>query len=961
MPRRLLAVLTAVVLSLAGLAAQGLAEGTSAWFEGFEDPRPSWRPAESNVRYRIEQQERVQGQAHTGNRCELLRISAETGSELLFRHEVGQPYLIDDFMPTVWIRADRPGMQLLLRVVLPRTTNPQTGRPVSVLLRGSGYTTPGRWQQLRLDNAAAQLKQQTWTLRKQLGPLADSREAYVEALLLNLYGGPGTTTIAIDDLDLAGYVSRDVSHSPAATTPPGNATATPAPAYGRLPSVATTPSEGPRRKIELSGQLLQVDGRPVFPRAIQYQGEPLELLKQLGFNVLWLSRVPTAEMLAEAKQQGLWLVAPPPHAGEGDNAPPLRLGAAYDCVLAWNLGQGLTAEQVPAIRGWAEQIRAIDDQPLRPFICQPTSGLKPYSNIARLLLIGRGPLGSSLELNDYGTWVRQRPNLAVLGTPVWTTIQTQPDPRLRQQWRAMGVEEALLPGRFTSEQIRLLAYTSVTAGSRGFLYESFSSLAQSDPDTRIRAKTLELLNLELQMIEPWMAAGSLAATVPGTVDLKEIGVVAALLQTGRARLLVPIWSEPRAQFVSGQAAANGVSFLVPGIPEGHEAYELLPGRLRALHPLRVAGGTLVTLDEFSLTSSILFTQDAGTSNKITKWAEQIGARAAQLQCELAAAQLEQVEQMESRLSLRETPKAVPADWLPTAHRELQTSQQLLTGKRDYQEAYLHAERAMRPLRMLQRAHWQMAVANLNSPVAAATAVCWATLPAHLRFLERLTGAPLGENRLAGGDFEELPAMLQAGWRPMRSPLALEGVQVSIDLDKAAAHGGQRSLRLSATPLDPKAPPTLVESPLTWVTTPAVPVRAGEVLCIQGWVQIATPITGSVDGLLIVDSLGGEPLAERMGETVGWKQFTLYRVAPEAGALTVTFALSGLGEVYLDDVRICAVGPRGGPPLPLNLGATLPGMAPPASSPRTPQEKTPPIDRSRLAPLERPRAPGPPAH
>ena len=62
--------------------------------------------------------------------------------------------------------------------------------------------------------------------------------------------------------------------------------------------------------------------------------------------------------------------------------------------------------------------------------------------------------------------------------------------------------------------------------------------------------------------------------------------------------------------------------------------------------------------------------------------------------------------------------------------------------------------------------------------------------------------------------------------------------------------------------------------------------------------------------MIIDSLGGEPLAERIGETSGWRQFALYRAAPSSGNLTVTFALTGLGEVCIDDVSVRVVR-RGG--------------------------------------------------
>ena len=81
------------------------------------------------------------------------------------------------------------------------------------------------------------------------------------------------------------------------------------------------------------------------------------------------------------------------------------------------------------------------------------------------------------------------------------------------------------------------------------------------------------------------------------------------------------------------------------------------------------------------------------------------------------------------------------------------------------------------------------------------------------------------------------------------------------------------------------------------------VEAGQIVCIHGWVNVPSPITGSVDGLMIFDSLGGEALADRVGRTAGWKEFALYRIAPQSAAMNVTFALTGLGEVWIDDVAV----------------------------------------------------------
>ena len=62
------------------------------------------------------------------------------------------------------------------------------------------------------------------------------------------------------------------------------------------------------------------------------------------------------------------------------------------------------------------------------------------------------------------------------------------------------------------EQIRLLVYTAISSGSRGLLFLSDSSLEAQDGETRQRVMTLQLLNLELETIEPWAAGGNMDAT-----------------------------------------------------------------------------------------------------------------------------------------------------------------------------------------------------------------------------------------------------------------------------------------------------------------------------------------------------------------------------------------------------------------------------------------------------------------
>ena len=119
-------------------------------------------------------------------------------------------------------------------------------------------------------------------------------------------------------------------------------------------------------------------------------------------------------------------------------------------------------------------------------------------------------------------------------------------------------------------------------------------------------------------------------------------------------------------------------------------------------------------------------------------------------------------------------------------------------------------------------------------------------------------------------------MVQTGWRHYEHPV--EAVHTAADLVGEAAHHGLLGLRLTARSDHPETPPAILETPPVWITSPGVPVEAGQLVRIHGWVNVPLPIAASVDGLLVVDSLGGNDLAARIDKTAGWQEFTLYRAA-----------------------------------------------------------------------------------
>jgi hypothetical protein len=467
------------------------------------------------------------------------------------------------------------------------------------------------------------------------------------------------------------------------------------------------------------------------------------------------------------------------------------------------------------------------------------------------------------------------------------------------------------------EQLRLLAYLGVASGSRGLLFESRERLDAQDVETRRRAMSLELVNLELGLLEPWAAAGSRVATISGA-DLAQAAphLVAGVLQTERARLLLPMWLARGAQFVAGQSAATNLAFVVPGVPPAHDGYELTPVGLQRLDQRRVARGLRVTLPDFGVASMVVFTADPMVLRALNERIAQVGQRAAKLHQDLAQMKLMRIEQLQQQMSAIRAAHAHGTQYVALARSALQQSEMALRGGQ-VEKAYRGAEVGMRPLRLLERAYWDKAVEG-QPPTASPLTADSGTLPQQAWLAEGLRTAAWSANALPAGDCESVEKMRLAGWRLSEHPAP--GLKISGEVAPGNAQAGNFSVRMVARGADPQSPPDLLESPSVWLTTPPVQVPLGAIVRIHGWVRVPAPITGSVDGVMIFDSLAGPGLALRIDASAvvegissgngDWQEFTLYRaVRPESsqdgrtGSVVVTFVLTGLGEASVDNVTV----------------------------------------------------------
>jgi hypothetical protein len=404
------------------------------------------------------------------------------------------------------------------------------------------------------------------------------------------------------------------------------------------------------------------------------------------------------------------------------------------------------------------------------------------------------------------------------------------------------------------------------------------------------------------MLEPLLVAGG----EPKWIDTANPDVKAAVIRTEKAVLVLPVWMGVGSQYVPGQAAVAELKILVPQVPPGMQPWEVSPGYVRSLRWERTTGGVEVRLPEFSLTGAIVFTSDPGNpAGLVPRFQEQqrrMCKVAAQWSHDQAEEEIAKVEHVYEQLD--QGGHALPdgKELLKKAHGFLDSCETLRRNG-DYTEAYLEAQRALRPLRILMRGAWEKAVKGLdNTPVASPYALSYYTLPRHWEFWQEVQQRRAGSNVLPDGDFEAANDQAPEGWVMEEVP-SLDDVTVSAKRVKDDPKVGKQCLLVEIKPKDGTKPPVVLERTYLAIHSPAVRLLPGTLVKISAWVKIPDEIGASTDGALFFDSVGGEPLALRMTAKTGWKQYVVYRKVPASGTINVTMALQGLGKVYFDDVRI----------------------------------------------------------
>ena len=753
-----------------GMTTPGGPPMLKVWRDGMEGPTVGWSRLGSEVNATITSHERIQDRPWEGEWSE--RVSFEAGAVGTGLY-YGRPTPIIPIgsatRVALMIRANRTGMQLLVRVVLPSDVDPETGQPTSLVIAGPIYDDPDRWRRLDVFDLPIKTERQARVLRASTGRRVSLEGAYLDQVIVNLYGGPGVTVVDLDDLTISPVptsverddLTRAEPNAPNPDSVPGGLPDPNPAADGEGEAAVPLDSGNFWNLVKLEdGRLSRFDSASNqwvdwSPAAISAPGADVEALARAGFDLLALPMPepgagaddPFLTQGREAIERGMFLM---PNAGRlvSDRAlRPERVVARLgefplrDASAFWNLGDRLGTSIDPAFR-LAERNRVREvTRLIRESANAERSALtmgtlqgmfrEYHEGSAPLSVIGLAPLswGGSLGTRDLLEWYGQRYDLVALGNarPVflgWTPA-TAPVGVTTAIWGPDGPPDWGVPW-VQPDQVRLMVYAALMAGHPGIAIQADVTL--TDPVNATTLLETAFLNAETKLlgsilarrqsrpvpvrvtVAPEQVSANPRITTPEAKPHPTLIGRAIPTSDSRGSLVLIVDAEGGSQWQPAQLAHRDLRVVVPA-PEDAQAFEISLGGVRALNRSRTAGGIQFDVEEFAVSAAVLVTTDFGMIERLTQAVERIRPRAITMAIDQSNALIRQIAGIHSQLQALGRGQGEGDLLLARAQNHLQAAAAALE-REDFRVAWEEARRSSRPLRVLARAYHDQIIREL---------------------------------------------------------------------------------------------------------------------------------------------------------------------------------------------------------------------------------------------------------
>ena len=816
---------------------------------------------------------------------------------------------IDEFKATVEVNSSQKGIRVAVRMVLPNQTDPRTGMPLTTLLLGEETTATANWQMLSITGERANVQSAIRQLRTEVSQTQiDASGAYFDACILLAELHRGTTFVDI-----------------------GRTTYGPVVAPERLaPTASMQPAErplGPRLRIERDHVV--VDDRAVFLRIIPDHDEPPAFLRRMGVNGVWVADLNAEQRMRSLMDERLLVLATPPHPefDPADFHQPLQglppLEQTFPLPAIWLFGTEITADQFPHLLAWAREVRSADRKLRRPLMADVVSAEGVASRQIGFVGISQHSLGWLRAFGDARNRSFRRQNASAQLTLPWEWVQTEAASGFANWRHRCGAR----PAYIEPEQIMMQLAASLSAGSRGVGFWKTRSLDSQIPTDLETAKTIELANLYLDILEPLLVEGRVHGHVPVSVtdtsaagDRRSsvasvsafnmgtmatgyaglpVGPDAAIINSPGTSLVLAAFWDGESHFVPQKLFAQNARMTVSAT-ETASAWRILATGLRGLRRQPMAGGLRLDIQEFDQLAAVLVTSDSKKRLSLESRIQSHAERAGHLFVDLAELKLARVTQIcqviDSGFAGADT---TAFTILESARQTAEAARQALE-RNDFPSAESLSRSSMRTVRIVQGRYWDRAVQSLSTPMASPHTVCFSTLPDHWEMLKRMHSGSPSANLVPSGDFSSLRLLSDGSWKKISpqddcflatADIVTESLRSNQVLQLRA---WRRDQEVSS---DPGKPSILVRSPEIMAT-------AGDLFEISVKAKLGQGIRAELESpLLIFDSDLGPEFAVSPKLDPGWRTYRLFRQVSQDGPFRIWIALNDAADVYVDDVSV----------------------------------------------------------
>ena len=881
-------------------------------FDSLDSYPPRWRLDTSDCRARVTEHKNVVSGGIDEGGFESLRFQAGLGSRAIFIYPIEPTYPLNDLVARLAVQSARSGAKIGLRIRFPNLRAADGQRSQSIVVYGTSYSQSGRFQTIGVGQVESQIGIRRAQLRAQYGAEVDLGGAFVDAVVINGYCGPGDTTLHLDNLHIEGMVPLKQSTKQRLDIQPIG------PANQPAVAKATLASSSAARQ----GKLAAFSQKKIV-KVLEYQGEPLQWLRSLGFDGILLSQPPTAEILSEAIQTQIAVYAPPPA------SPDPALERLLDPVVAWYLGGGVALDRSRVTQA-AATLATLDAMPERwhrPVIISPVESWSSYASLADGLVLPTAPRRFSISGTQSANEQHRIVNRLTGQTNLAISIDSssaEPLASMNQSLReTVGAPDV---GNFRWQAMYVQVMEALQHSPRAILFRSKRSLVSGTPFSQQRSMALSYINRMIEALSPWISTAERSSSY----RVEGARYHCATLAEHPYQILL-LTSQQRVGDQVTVASDEPLRIHLPSERMKGVAWRLTDFSTQRLSFQQTSGAAVLELDSPDVVELIVISNDPAIAARLNRSFAPQASRAAADRWQLAREHVQQVVQdWKFAVSAGACRELMPLEvtsnaetliqraethyrsqqWEPTLRlsrladgNALQISQLLTQGLIAEHLATFDVDR---------NTGQQTTAADLLPRLFSCPPLDEGRPGLYVTWSPMLSRRGWSQNLIASGGLDRPQVLSEGQWTFAKRQL--DRAEANVQWINRGYHSGAGALRLDAHSLTGQSMGGGYEGTISILASPPVELSADQSFRID--VKVRTIGFGDpYQGLLVYDSISGQEMGVLVNDQPGWTTVRLYRHNETKRNLRVMFEVIGDGEAYIDDVKVRVWNPEPLIPLP----------------------------------------------